>query len=262
MNRSQGRMAPAWLGALGLLVVACGAEGDRPGFVVMPEMYERVNYGAFDPNEVTEDGKTLIRPPEGTVPYGGSAFLYGPGGDEAVRAGQELFLPLEPTAENLARGRRAYQAACSVCHGNGGRGDGPIIGRFPNPPSLLAERAMSMPDGHILHIIVHGQGIMAPHGAHVRGDDRWRVVMYLRTLQGLDPAGGVGEPEPADEDSALPEEAAEAYLDDVEDPAEASETDAPEDVDAAEGADGPEDADALEDTAPTEAAPSDEEDAE
>jgi mono/diheme cytochrome c family protein len=72
---------------------------------------------------------------------------------------------------------------CAVCHGPGGQGDGPIIGRFPNPPSLLAARAKGLPDGRVVHVIARGQGIMPSHAAQVLPEDRWRVVLHLRRLQ-------------------------------------------------------------------------------
>ena len=61
----------------------------------------------------------------------------------------------------------------------------PIIGRFPNPPNLLADRAREFSDGRLFHIISLGQGIMSPYAAQLLPDDRWRVILYVRTLQSL-----------------------------------------------------------------------------
>jgi mono/diheme cytochrome c family protein len=186
--RKNRRMALAflWCAALG----ACRAAGDRPGWVVMPEMYRSVSYKPYDPNPVT-GGLTLRLPPDGTVPYGGEAFPYGAGPEEALRAGRELQNPFPPDKANLERGRKVFEAVCIVCHGPAGDGDGPIIGRFPNPPSLRAERARRLPDGQVFHIVARGQGIMPSHAAQVLPEDRWRVVLYLRQLQGPS-----GSPEP------------------------------------------------------------------
>lgn len=161
----------------------CRAQGEKPGFVVLPGMYQSVPYDAYDPNPVTRTGQTLLLPPDGTVPLAGGAFPYGPGPLEAERAGRELVNPLEPTPANLARGKQVFENVCAVCHGVGGQGDGPIIGRFPNPPILTAPRARSLPDGRIVHIIARGQGIMPAHAAQVLPDDRWRVVLHVRQLQ-------------------------------------------------------------------------------
>jgi len=168
---------------LALALLACRAQGDKPGFVVMPGMQYSVPYDAYDPNPLTRNGETLQLPPEGTVPLANAAFQYGPGTEEAERAGRELASPLEATPANLARGKQVFENVCIVCHGPAGQGDGPIIGRFPNPPSLTAARAKGYPDGRIVHVIARGQGIMPSHAAQVLPEDRWRVVLYLRALQ-------------------------------------------------------------------------------
>jgi len=185
--------------ALVAAVTGCRAEGEKPGFVVMPGMQYSAPYDAYDRNPVTRSGQTLLLPPEGTVPLADPAFPYGPGPEEAERAGRELANPLQATPANLARGKQVFENVCAVCHGSRGAGDGPIIGRFPNPPSLMADRAKGLPDGRIVHVITRGQGIMPAHAAQVLPADRWRLVMHLRALQGAGaaPAGATGGSSPA-----------------------------------------------------------------
>lgn len=168
---------------LALALVACGADGEKTQRMLFPDMVASVPYDAYDPNPVTSSGQTLMVPPEGTVPVGYEPFSYGPGEEEALRAAAELVNPLEPAKETLARGNEIYETMCLVCHGAGGEGDGPIIGRFPNPPSLLAEHARSYSDGRIFHVISRGQGLMPSHAVQVRSEDRWKVIHYLRQLQ-------------------------------------------------------------------------------
>lgn len=169
---------------VGLVALAgCRAQGEKPGFVIMPGMHFSVPYDAYDPNSVTRSGQTLLLAPEGTVPLTGAAFPFGTGTAEAERAGSELVNPLEATAANLARGKQVFENVCAVCHGPGGAGDGPVVGRFPNPPSLTAAHAIGYPDGRIVHVISRGQGIMPSHAAQVLPEDRWRLVLYLRELQ-------------------------------------------------------------------------------
>jgi mono/diheme cytochrome c family protein len=176
---------------LTLALVGCGAEGDRPGMVVFPEMYYSVPYDAYDPNPNTASGHTLLAPPEGTIPYGQLPFPFVVGQEEATRAGLELHNPVAGDDAALQRGREVYENICSVCHGPSGEGDGPVVGagRFPNPPSLHAAHARELPDGQIFHVVTRGQGIMPSHAAQVLPEDRWRVIHHLRTLQGLEPGG-------------------------------------------------------------------------
>lgn len=177
-------MRRAWLLPFALLLSSCRAGGDKPGFTFLPDMLRSVPYDTYDRNGVTKSGQTLQLPPEGTVPREGAAFPYGPGPEEARRAGAELRNPIVPSPAALRRGQQVYDTVCAVCHGAQGAGDGPIIGRFPNPPALTAEHAKQLPDGRIYHIITRGQALMPSHAAQVLPRDRWHVILYLRQLQG------------------------------------------------------------------------------
>jgi mono/diheme cytochrome c family protein len=185
----------AALCAMSALVVAMRPDTSRPNYEFMPEMVHSPASAAFDANAVFADGKTLQAPPEGTLAHGAERFYYGPGPEEAQRAGLELENPFagdDNIADHVARGRAVYRSFCFPCHGSGGGGDGPVAQRgFPPPPSLLAEHARDMKDGQIFHLITLGQGNMPPHAAQVSPDDRWKAALYIRSLQGpASPAEG------------------------------------------------------------------------
>jgi len=38
-------------------------------------------------------------------------------------------------------------------------------------------------DGEIFHTITLGFGSMGAHGAQIRPEDRWKIVLYIRSLQ-------------------------------------------------------------------------------
>jgi mono/diheme cytochrome c family protein len=168
--------------------LSCDAQGDRPGIIILPGMVESIPLDTWEPSDLTPSGGALMAPPAGTIPVGHTVFPFGPGEDEAARAGRELSNPLEPTAENLARGEWVYATYCQVCHGPAGEGDGPIIGTFPNPPNLLANHTRELEDGRIYHVITLGQELMPAHGTQVPPDDRWKSNLYLRQLQEIQPA--------------------------------------------------------------------------
>lgn len=167
----------------GLLGCAGSAGRDEPGTLVSPDMAYTVPFDPYDPNPVTANGATLMLPPEGSVPVDGTYFPYSPGLEEAKRAGLELKNPIAPEKEALVRGKHIFDTFCAVCHGNEGNGDGPIIGRFPNPPSLHGEKARTAADGELYHVISTGQGLMSAYNVQVRPADRWRVIHYIRSLQ-------------------------------------------------------------------------------
>lgn len=177
----------------GLLIAGCRAGVDEPGYAVTPGMFDSVPFDPYDRNPNTPAGRTLMHPPDGTVPMGTLPFPYGAGKEEAKRAGIELSNPVAASPEALSRGKWAYETFCLVCHGARGEGDGSVIGagRFPNPPSLLADRAKTLPDGTLFHIFTRGQGLMPSYAVQMLPDDRWKTILYVRSLQSPpEPPGG------------------------------------------------------------------------
>jgi mono/diheme cytochrome c family protein len=178
-----------------ILVLGAGgcAEADptKTNLEILPEMVDSVPYDSFAENPVTRDGKTLLVPVKGTIPRGHTPFHYGSGPEEAARAGRELTNPVPDTPESAARGERVFRTFCTPCHGAGGLGDGPVVPRFPAPPSLVAAHARGLPDGRLFHVISRGQGLMPSHASQIGPEDRWKAVRYLRALQ---KSAGGGKP--------------------------------------------------------------------
>jgi mono/diheme cytochrome c family protein len=177
-------MGAASAGLLGLRLSACDHVNQR-GLEYMPDMAHSVPYDAFAKNPVTRDGKTLQLPVTGTVPRGFSPFRYGPGPDEAERAGRELSDPRTVNAESLARGKVLYETFCLVCHGASGKGDGPLVPKIPNPPAYSSERVRAFPPGRIYHVMTLGTGNMPSYASQISAEERWLIVHYVQTLQAL-----------------------------------------------------------------------------
>ena len=121
---------------------------------------------------------------EGVVVRGQSPFRYGPGPEEAKRAGRELANPFVDDPDAQSRGAEVYRIFCAVCHGGDGGGQGPVVmrGMLP-PPSLHGARSMEMADGEMFHVLTMGQGNMASYAAQLSADDRWKVIRHVRSLQ-------------------------------------------------------------------------------
>lgn len=168
---------------LSLALAACGGDPRSAGWEYMPTMAHSVAYDSFAPNPVTRDGKTLQAPVPGTVPRGYLPFHYGPGPEEAERAGRELHDPFPPKPRVLARGAKLYQTFCRVCHGDQGHGDGPLVPPFPPPPSYDVGAVRQYPVGRIFHVITLGSGRMPSYASQISPDDRWRLVRYIQLLQ-------------------------------------------------------------------------------
>jgi len=196
-----------------IVVVVLHFVGDlEPGernFEIMPEMFFSVPYGPFDPNPNFEDGKTARDPVAGTIAFGhpplaSKGLLLDTktewkelGADQ--QAAWDAFAAPKPDSDakpgggGLARGRAVFATVCTGCHGPGGAGDGKSTKRgVPPPPSLAAEGASKMSDGHLFRIITAGQGNMASHAVQVPRAERWRVVRFIRSLQGSSSGGTKG----------------------------------------------------------------------
>jgi mono/diheme cytochrome c family protein len=168
------------------VLAGCGATSEQRAYEYMPDMARSPSYKAFAPNSVTRDGLTLQHPVAGTIPRGYHVFHYGTGEDEAARAGRELRDPYRATPQTLEEGKALFQTYCQVCHGEQGKGDGPISSNIPPPPSYVSSRLMEFPPGRIFHVVTVGTGKMPSYAAQLSADERWKVVTYVHTvLQGL-----------------------------------------------------------------------------
>jgi mono/diheme cytochrome c family protein len=166
-------------------LTGCGASGGQRAYEYMPDMARDPAYKAFAPNTATRDGLTLQRPVAGTIARGYIPFHFGPGEDEAARAGRELENPYHPTPQTLEEGKALFQTYCTVCHGEQGRGDGPLAGKIPPPPSYVSDRILAFPPGRIFHVMTMGTGKMPSYAAQLSADERWKIVTYVHSsLQG------------------------------------------------------------------------------
>ena len=97
--------------------------------------------------------------------------------------------PLAPTSPNLKKGGTLFERYCTACHGVSGRGDGPMAEQWSRLPKDLThpDRQARMTDGEIFWKISagHRQGqdeIMPGVGYKLNADDRWRLVLFVRSL--------------------------------------------------------------------------------
>jgi mono/diheme cytochrome c family protein len=183
----------AALAALAALIAGCGAGGNDRAREYMPDMARGPAYKAFAPNPATRTGLTLQAPVVGTIARGHRPFHYGPGEEEAARAGHQLLNPLPLTTATLDDGRALYQTYCLVCHGANGKGDGPLVvsGKIPTPPAYTSDRVAAFPPGRLFHVVTMGTQNaagtqkMPSYAALLTPAERWKVVGYVASkLQG------------------------------------------------------------------------------
>jgi mono/diheme cytochrome c family protein len=186
------RFGPFSRGLVGFaLAAACGCgTSQQRAFEYMPDMARDPAYKAFAPNPATRNGLTLQVPVAGTIASGYQPFHYGVTEEEAARAGVELRNPYHPTTQTLAEGKALFETYCMVCHGQSGKGDGPISDKIPHPPSYVSDRVLQFQPGRLFHVITMGAKKMPSYAAQLSASERWKIVTYVHTsLQGLQEGG-------------------------------------------------------------------------
>lgn len=112
-------------------------------------------------------------PAAGAVPLQGEAIL-----------GEEFPSNPVPADENsLQRGKILFSIHCALCHGEQGRGDGPLGVYFARIPADLSSPATAEEfDGSVYLAILQGYGQMPSLAENLSVGERWDVINYVRTL--------------------------------------------------------------------------------
>ena len=170
----------------GLFLTGCGPSGNKPNIEVIQDMMEQPALKAQDFHPYDREKSSMLVPPEGTWPKNVKPYLYK--GDPTA-AGQNLKSPYAGMAspEVIQTGMRHFNNYCAVCHGEGGKGDGPVSAKWKSAvkiPSLMSSNVRNYPDGQIFHYITEGKGLMGAYIYQVpKESDRWAIIAYIRELQ-------------------------------------------------------------------------------
>lgn len=124
-----------------------------------------------------------LEPPVGSVPQRNWERAI-----SREEAGKALRNPVRPTLTSLENGKRLYGIYCELCHGENGKGGGPVAAKFVPPPDITTSFFRQRPDGFIYGSIRNGGPLMPAQGEALSVKDRWDIVNYLRNLQ----EGGAG----------------------------------------------------------------------
>jgi mono/diheme cytochrome c family protein len=95
-----------------------------------------------------------------------------------------------PSSRDVQLGKELYDRQCAVCHGTGGRGDGPSAAGFATKPADLADgRLMNpLPDDFLVNVIRHGgpaEGLaptMPAFAQFLSEGQTAQVLAYIRSL--------------------------------------------------------------------------------
>jgi len=93
-------------------------------------------------------------------------------------------LPIDLTADTMARGQERYNIYCTPCHSRVGNGDGMIVQRGYRPAGdFHTDRLRNAPLGHFFAVMTYGYGAMPDYAAQIAPQDRWAIAAYIRALQ-------------------------------------------------------------------------------
>ena len=94
--------------------------------------------------------------------------------------------PVASDAASIAAGKKAYADYCAACHGDTGKGDGPMAAFTGDPvPSDLtdAEWKHGSSDGEIFVIIRDGiEGTGMKDFKDLKPEEIWHLVNFVKTL--------------------------------------------------------------------------------
>jgi predicted heme/steroid binding protein/mono/diheme cytochrome c family protein/uncharacterized membrane protein len=152
------------------------------GLAILMLSYEivGVEFAGFmedQPSAGAQDAPRIV-PPADAIPFDRPAYLDDP---------THMVNPVPADSVSLQRGAVLFSLNCAVCHGAGGRGDGPVTafwqGGQRRPPDLTQDYIDGLADAVIYGIIHDGLGGMPPLRENLDERERWDVVNYVRSLR-------------------------------------------------------------------------------
>lgn len=155
----------------------CSRDPKKPTWEYMPHMNDSF---AVKAQHLGPFGEGMRTPPKGTLAVNEPApyrYVNDPEG------AAQLKNPIPRTKPMLVRGQNLYNTYCMVCHGTRGEGNGTIVPKFPQPPSLHSDKVRNWSDGRLFHVMTVGQNLMPSYSTQINEEERWAIANYVRVLQ-------------------------------------------------------------------------------
>lgn len=98
-------------------------------------------------------------------------------------AADQLVNPVKATQQSIAHGHALFRIYCLPCHGESGKGNGPVGKIFEaQPADLSSDYVKGLSDGWIWGTITFGSYIMPRYGYDTTPKERWDLVNYVRNV--------------------------------------------------------------------------------
>lgn len=92
--------------------------------------------------------------------------------------------PYTHISSSADSGKVTYMKICSVCHGNGGKGDGVAAAGLPiKPANHTGVIVQSQTDGSLYYELTNGHAPMPAYKTILTDRQRWQLICFIRTLK-------------------------------------------------------------------------------
>ena len=97
--------------------------------------------------------------------------------------------PVASSDTVLAKAKTVYEENCLMCHGENGKGDGPMASMLKEKPTDLSDAKIigEATDGDIFWFITKGKKPMPPFETKLSEEERWSLVNLMRSLSKTKP---------------------------------------------------------------------------
>ncbi len=193
------------IAVIAIIVILSSCNNKRnPGRIYMPDMtYSRAveTYSLHDSTLWTADlnhkgGKQIFYnsiPAAGSIKRGELYPYTLPNDSNGYKMSATIKNPIDSVSKtDLAEAARLYNINCGICHGEKGTANGPIAtgGYVGGVANLTLPLYLAMAEGTMFHSITYGKNNMGSYASQLDRHQRWMIVKYIRTLQGLPVKGG------------------------------------------------------------------------
>jgi mono/diheme cytochrome c family protein len=108
---------------------------------------------------------------------------------------KEMTNPLQTSEANLKAARDIYSDKCSECHGDTGKGDGRQAAQhYPSPTDFTSKDIAGISDGELFYKIGRGKRPMPSFQKRLSADQRWQLVLLIRSFAAPSSARPSSEP--------------------------------------------------------------------
>ena len=109
--------------------------------------------------------------------------------DKAPKDIQTKKNPVASSDAVLAKAKTVYEENCLMCHGEAGKGDGPMASMLKEKPTDLSDANIlgEATDGEIFWFITKGKKPMPPFETKLSEEERWSLVHLMRSMSKTKP---------------------------------------------------------------------------